>query len=76
MMYAYYVRCIYSNALKTNFITEENTMNPDQTAPSLIRVHIVCNIGQKQKREQTTMKKVNKQCLLDTPRTVRVNEKT
>ena len=25
---------------------------------------------------QGTMKKVNKQCLLDTPRTVRVSEKT
>ena len=25
---------------------------------------------------QTQMKKVNKQCLLDTPRTVRVSEKT
>ena len=26
----YYI-CIYSNALVTNFITETNTMNPDQT---------------------------------------------
>ena len=25
--------CVYSNALQTNFITEANTMNPDQTAP-------------------------------------------
>ena len=24
---------IYSNAIKTNFIMEANTMNPDQTAP-------------------------------------------
>ena len=30
---AYYICCIYSNALQTNFITETNTMNPDQTAP-------------------------------------------
>ena len=28
------------------------------------------------KRNQKLMKKVNKQCLLDTPRTVRVSEKT
>ena len=30
---AHYVCCICSNALKTNFIMEANTMNPDQTAP-------------------------------------------
>ena len=30
---AYYICCICSNALKTNFITKTNTMNPDQTAP-------------------------------------------
>ena len=28
--------------LKLDFIMEENTMNPDQTAP---KVHIVCNMG-------------------------------
>ena len=31
---------------------------------------------QKMKFESVQMKKVNKQCLLDTPRTVRVSEKT
>ena len=30
---AYYICCVYSNALQTNSITEANTMNPDQTAP-------------------------------------------
>ena len=29
---AYYICGIYSNALQTKFITEANTMNPDQTA--------------------------------------------
>ena len=33
MLSAYYVCCIYSKVLKTNLITEANTMNPDQTAP-------------------------------------------
>ena len=32
MLSAYYVCCIYSYALQTSFITEGNTMNPDQTA--------------------------------------------
>ena len=30
---AFYICCIYSNVLQTNFITEANTVNPDQTAP-------------------------------------------
>ena len=29
---AYYVCCMYSNALQTNFIMEANTKNPDQTS--------------------------------------------
>ena len=33
MSSACYVYFIYTNALSTNFITEANTMNPDQTAP-------------------------------------------
>ena len=33
MLSAFYVCCIYSNALQTNFIMEANTMNLDQTAP-------------------------------------------
>ena len=33
MSAAYYVCCIYSNDLLTNFVMEANTMNPDQTAP-------------------------------------------
>ena len=40
--------CIYTDALKKIISVEANTMNPDQTASfgsSLIRVHIVCNIG-------------------------------
>ena len=40
MSSAYYVCCIYSNALQNTFTMEENTMNPDQT---LILVHSVCN---------------------------------
>ena len=47
---ALYICCIYSNVLKIYFITDANTMNPDQTAPkgsNLIWVHIVCNIGHK-----------------------------
>ena len=38
----------HSNALQTDFITEANTMIPDQIAPkesSLIGIHIVCNKG-------------------------------
>ena len=30
----FHVCCIHSIALQTNFITEANTMNPDQTAPN------------------------------------------
>ena len=30
---AYYVCCIYSNAFESNFISEANTMDHDQTAP-------------------------------------------
>ena len=43
----YSICCIYSNALQYTFTMVVNIMNPDQTAPrsSLIRVHIVCNIG-------------------------------
>ena len=33
MSSAYYICCIYSNAFQTNFITEANNINPDQTAP-------------------------------------------
>ena len=33
MLSAFYVCCIYSDSLETNFITRVNTMNPDQTAP-------------------------------------------
>ena len=43
MLSAYYIYCIYSNALQTAFIMEASSMNPDQTAPfwsSLIWVHI------------------------------------
>ena len=29
----FYVCCIHSIALQTDFITESNTMDPDQTAP-------------------------------------------
>ena len=32
-MLSYYICCIYSNVLKTNFLMEVNTMNTDQTAP-------------------------------------------
>ena len=32
-MFAYYVCCIYSNALQKNLTLEANTMYPDQTAP-------------------------------------------
>ena len=42
------VCCFYSNALHSIFITEANTMNPNQTAPdgsSLIWVHLVFVIG-------------------------------
>ena len=39
---------------------------------ALIVVLIVC----KNEEDPFKMKKVNKQCLLDTPRTVRVSEKT
>ena len=35
MLSAYYVCCIYSNALKNIFAMVANTMNPDQTAPKL-----------------------------------------
>ena len=30
---AYYVCCIFSNAIQNTSTTEANTMNPDQTAP-------------------------------------------
>ena len=33
MSYAYYIWCIYPNALKKTFTVEANTINPDQTAP-------------------------------------------
>ena len=33
MLSAYYICCIYLNALETTFIMEANTINPDQTAP-------------------------------------------
>ena len=33
MLSALYVCCLYSNTFQTNFITQANTMNPDQTAP-------------------------------------------
>ena len=36
MSSAYYICCIYSNALQTYFITEANTMNADKTAPILL----------------------------------------
>ena len=43
---AYYICCIYSDALQNSFAMEANTMNPDQTAPlNLIWVHIVCKIA-------------------------------
>ena len=32
ILFAYYVRCIYSNAIKNTFVMEANTMNVDQTA--------------------------------------------
>ena len=32
MVSAYYICCICSKAVRTNFIIEINTMNPDQTA--------------------------------------------
>ena len=34
-------------ALINTFTREANTINPDQTAPSLLWVHTVCNIGLK-----------------------------
>ena len=40
---------------------------------NLTNIYEVCN---SHNRQTVTMKKVNKQCLLDTPRTVRVSEKT
>ena len=42
MSSAYYVCCIYSKALKTNFIIEANNRNPDQS--SRLWVHIACSI--------------------------------
>ena len=32
MLSAFYVCCIYSNAVQINFIMEANTLNADQTA--------------------------------------------
>ena len=65
MLSAYYICCIYSNALQNTFVMEANTMNPDQTAPKgavwsgsilfaikIIKVH-------KQMREQTTIIVIN-----------------
>ena len=51
---------ILSPALQNTFTIQANTMNPDQGS-SLIRVHIVCNIGHqrtntlKQMRQQMTI---------------------
>ena len=48
-----------ANTVNPYFIKEANTMNPDQTAPSLIWVHIVCNIGkEKINRQHEQMIKV------------------
>ena len=44
----FYVCCLYSNALQTNFIMDANTMNTDQSVPfrnSLIWVHNICKRG-------------------------------
>ena len=44
MSAAYYIQMHF----RLDCFIEENNMNPDQTVPfgsSLIRVHIVCNIG-------------------------------
>ena len=34
MSSAYYVYCVYSDALRANFIREANTINLDQTVPN------------------------------------------
>ena len=39
---AFYVCCIYSNAIQTSFITEAKTMNLDKTAPNIgNQVHVI-----------------------------------
>ena len=43
MLSAYYICCIYLNALQSIFTMEANNMNSYWS--SLIRIHIVCKIG-------------------------------
>ena len=50
MLSAYYVCCIYSNALQTNFIMKANSVNLAQTAPLSGSIHV-----HKQKEGQTTI---------------------
>ena len=57
MLSAFYVCCIYSNALQAYFIKEVKTMKPDQTAPfDLVSYCLQYRLPKKNKqmREQTT----------------------
>ena len=61
--------------LGTHFITEK--ILPKIKKQVLERCILISYTnGYKEHTNRDTMKKVNKQCLLDTPRTVRVREKT